>query len=204
MTGGGVHDLLAAAVAFAVMLFDIADPGVFLHIEGVDAVVLRVATAAVVDAAARDDGHVGAFADVEIVVHKVCQAGLADDDRDVHALIFGAGLDVDVDAGLIVLADDVDVGGGVAGLQLAVGADVVGADRQRVEFGDLVQQFLFDGVHGYTPLHFAGQYVAGRVGRIGAAEQRGQKFGARAAAHDVAVLDDDDGIGNVQNAFHGG
>src|SRR5699024_11356704 len=36
--GGGVHDLLAQAVALAVVLFHIAEPGVFAHKEGVDAV----------------------------------------------------------------------------------------------------------------------------------------------------------------------
>lgn len=41
--GGGVHHLLAAAVALAVVLFHVAQLGVFGQIEGVDAVVLGVA-----------------------------------------------------------------------------------------------------------------------------------------------------------------
>ena len=75
--GGGVHDLFAAAVALAIVLFHIAQLGVLGQPEGVDAVVLGVAAAAVVDAAPGNDGHVGALADVEIVVHQVLQAGLA-------------------------------------------------------------------------------------------------------------------------------
>src|SRR5699024_200604 len=148
--------------------------------------------------AARNDCDIGVFPDVEIVVDKVGQAGLGDDDRDVHALVFGAGFDIDIDAGQVLLADNIDVGGGAAALQLAVGPDVVGADRQRVQFGHLVQQLLFNRVdHRSHPFHFAGEYVAGRVGGVGAAKQRRQDFGARADALDAAVFDDDNGIGNV-------
>src|SRR5699024_6059132 len=74
--GGVVHDLFAAAVALAVVLLHIAQPGVLGQPEGVDAVVLGVAAAAVVDAAPGNDGHVGSFADVEVVVHQVLEAGL--------------------------------------------------------------------------------------------------------------------------------
>lgn len=63
--------------------------------------------AAVVDAAAGDDGHVRALADVEIVVHQIGQAGLAQDNGNVHALVFGERADVNVDAGLVVLGHDV-------------------------------------------------------------------------------------------------
>ena len=145
--GGGVHDLLAAAVALAKMLLDIADLGVFGQVKGVDAVVLGVAAAAVVDAAPGNDGHVGPFADMEVVVHQVFQAGLAQDHRDVHALVLGEGADVDVDARLVGLGDDINVGGGVAARQLAVGADVVSAHRQAVQLGHLFEQIQFNGVH---------------------------------------------------------
>ena len=150
--GGGVHHLLAAAVALAVVLFHVAQLGVFGQIEGVDAVVLGVAAAAVVDAAAGDDGHVRALADVEIVVHQIGQAGLAQDNGNVHALVFCERADVNVDAGLVVLGHDVNVGGGIAARQLAIGADVVSAYGQAVQVGDLPQQVLFNCVdHLRTP-----------------------------------------------------
>src|SRR5699024_12209330 len=44
------------------------------------------------------------------------------------------------------LGHDVDVCGGVAAVQLAVGADVVGAHRQAVQFGNFFQQVFLNGV----------------------------------------------------------
>ena len=145
--GGGVHDLLAAAVTLAVVLFHIAQLGVFGQPEGVDAVMFGIAAAAVVDAAAGNDGHVGAFSNVEVVVHQVLQAGLAQDYRNVYALVLGEGTDVNVDARFVGLGNDIDVGGGVAARQFAVGADVVSAHRQAVQFGNLFQQVHLNGVH---------------------------------------------------------
>ena len=137
--GGWVHDLLAAAVAFAEMLFDVFDLGIFADVEGVDAVVLAVAaTAAVVDAAAGDDGDVAVFADVEIVVDEILEAALLHDDWDVHGFVDGAILNVDLDALAFLLGNDLDIGGGAAAGCLAVGADVVGADGEGVEVGDFL------------------------------------------------------------------
>ena len=109
-----VHDVLAVAVALAVVLFDVAHPGVLADEEAVDAVVAGLLRAAVVDAAAGDDGHIAVLADVKVIVDHVLEAGLGNDDRDVHALVFRAGGDVNVDAGLVFLRDDVDVRGRVA------------------------------------------------------------------------------------------
>ena len=138
------HHLLAAAVALAVVLFDIAQLGVFGQVESVDAVVLGIAAAAVVDAAAGNDGDIGALPDVEVVVDQILQAGLAEDNGNVYALVLGERADKDIDAGLVLLGHNINVGGGVASGQLAVGADVVSADRQAVEVGDLPQQVLLD------------------------------------------------------------
>ena len=65
----------------------------------------------------------------------------------MHALVFGKGTDVDINARLVGLGHNVDVGGGVAPRQFAVGTDVVGTHRQAVQFGDLFQKILFNGVH---------------------------------------------------------
>ena len=89
-----------------------------------DAVVLGVAVAAVVNAAAGDDRHLGAFADKEVVIDHVMEAGLCQDNRDVHILVLGKGLDLDIDAVFIGLRDDLDVIRIVPVGLLAVGADI--------------------------------------------------------------------------------
>ena len=91
-----------------------------------DAVVLAVLHAAVVDAAAGHDGHVAVVPHEEVVVHQVGQTALAEDHGDVDGLVLGARLDDDVDAVLVGLGYDVDVGGGVPAGLFAVGPDVIG------------------------------------------------------------------------------
>ena len=103
-----------------------------------------VLAAAVVDAAAGDDEHVAVFADVEVVVDRFLQAGGADDDGNVHALVFGAGSDADVDARTVGLGTDFDVGGVGASRQLPVGAEIVRARRDFVQIGHLRQQAFLD------------------------------------------------------------
>ena len=73
----GVQQAFAGAVALAVVLFHVAHPGVFAHEKAVDAVVLAVLAAAVVDAAARHDDHVAVLADVKVVVHRFFEARFA-------------------------------------------------------------------------------------------------------------------------------
>ena len=85
---------------------------------------LGVAVAAVVNAAAGDDRHLGAFADKEVVIDHVMEAGLCQDNRDVHILVLGEGLDLDIDAVFIGLRDDLDVIRIVPVGLLAVGADI--------------------------------------------------------------------------------
>ena len=185
--GGGVHDLFAAAVALAVVLLHIAQPGVLCQVEGVDAVVLGVAAAAVVDAAPGNDGHVGSFADVEVVVHQVLEAGLAQNHRDVYALVLGERADKNVDARFVGLGHDVDVGGGVAGFQLAVGTDVVSAHGQAVQLGHFAQQVFLNGVHhqlltpstlSVSTLH-AGLLASALPSRAGRISARGPAFWMR-------------------------
>ena len=90
---------------------------------------LGVAVAAVVDAAARDDGHVRALADKEVVVDQIVEAGLAQDDRNVDVFALGEGRDADVDAVLVGLGDDLDVLGVLAERLLSVETDVDRAVR---------------------------------------------------------------------------
>ena len=142
--GAGVHDALAAAGALAVVLLNVFELAVFADVEAVHAVMGGVLVAAVGDAAARDDDHVAVVAHKEVVVHDLLQAALGKHHGDMDALVFRAGLDADVDAGLVGLGADLNVGGGVAARRLAVCADVVGALRHLVQVGDLSQQLLLD------------------------------------------------------------
>ena len=145
--GGGVHDVLPHTVALAIVALHIAHPGALAHMEGVDPGVLRILHPAVVDAAAGHNGHITVVADDEIVVDGLIQAALAEHHGDMDRLIFGAGLNDDVDAVLVLFADNVDVGGGVPGGRLPVGPDVIGPFGHIMELGDLLQQILLYRVH---------------------------------------------------------
>ncbi len=68
--GHRVQDASAAAVAGAVMLLHIADFGALFEKEAVNAVVLGILAAAVVDAAAGDDDDVAVGADIEVVIDR--------------------------------------------------------------------------------------------------------------------------------------
>ena len=98
-----VQDALAAPFALAIVLFDVGDLRVFADVERVDAVVLRVAVAAVVDAAARHDAHVRALADEKVVVDHVLKARFCQYHRDVDVFVLRKRRDADVDAVLVRL-----------------------------------------------------------------------------------------------------
>ena len=107
--GGGVHDVLAVSVAFAIMLLNVLNVSVLADVEGVNTVVTGILIAAVVNTAACHDYHITVLTDKEIVVYKVGKAGLADDYRDVHTFADGTWLDPDVNAGFIGLRGNVYV-----------------------------------------------------------------------------------------------
>ena len=135
------------AVALAVVALHVAHLGALAHVEGVDARMLRVLHPAVVDAAPGHDGHVAVVADEKVVVHGLGEAALAQNHGDVDALVFGPGLDDDVNAVLVRLGHNVDVGGGVPGGRLAVGPDIVGPFGHVMQFRYLLQQALLNGIH---------------------------------------------------------
>ena len=58
------------------MLLDVTDFGVLADKESVNSVVLGIIVAAVVDTAARDDCHIGALADKEVVEHFLLESAL--------------------------------------------------------------------------------------------------------------------------------
>lgn len=67
-----------------------------------------------VHAAARHDQNVRALADVEVVVDHVVDVAVRHARGDGHALALCAGLNADDEAGVVLLAVDLDVLGGAA------------------------------------------------------------------------------------------
>ena len=128
------------------MLFHIADFGALFEKEAVNAVVLGILAAAVVDAAAGDDDDVAVGADIEVVIDRFFDAALGQDHGDVHALVPGAGFDMNINAAAVRLGDDVDVGGGVPAGKLAVGAEIVGTGRHAVQVGNFLDQAFLNGI----------------------------------------------------------
>ena len=78
----------------------------------------------------------------ELIVDNFLEPALAHDDGDVDTLVFGAGLDLDVDAGTVLLGDDIDIGSGVAHGGLAVSTDIESTFGHGVQVGDLLEQPL--------------------------------------------------------------
>ncbi len=136
--GDGVKRLFAFRVAFGVVPLDVAHAAAFFEVEGMHAVVTAFAAGVVVYTAARDYSHFRALADIEIVVNGVEQTAFGENDGDMHAFVFNARLDENVDAFLAVGAGEyfhVAVGG--AGKAFAVLADIVRAFGYAVKLGDL-------------------------------------------------------------------
>ena len=130
--GHGVEDAGARSLALAIVLFHISHLGVFADVEAVDAVVAAVAIAVIVDAAPGDDAHLGALADVKIVVNHVVQAAFGHDHGNVNGLVLREGHDANVDAGLVLFGFDDDVFGRMPSGALAVAADIVSARARQV------------------------------------------------------------------------
>ena len=63
-----------------------------------DAVVLAVGMAAVVDAASGDDGHIRVFSDEKVVVDHFLETGLIHDHGNIDGFIFCAGENMDIDS----------------------------------------------------------------------------------------------------------
>jgi len=96
-----IQHTATGTISLAVVLLLITDVGVLSNMECVDAVMSALVASAVVDSAARDDGHVRAVRDIKVVVYKVCHAGNADNYRDIDFLTLCIAVDIDIDARLI-------------------------------------------------------------------------------------------------------
>ena len=71
-------------------------------------------------AAPRNYHYVRVFADVKVVINKVCKPRSFKHDGDVHALALGVRLDNNIDARLILFGDDIYISGHVAPRKFAV------------------------------------------------------------------------------------
>ena len=120
-----VEDVFAAAVCFTVVLFYVSDACILFEIERMDTVMLRFVIAAVVDTAACDDSDIGIFTDIEVVVYKIIDTALGDDDRDHDDFVFRARFDDDIDTGFVRFPFDLDVLRRITAAAAAVGTDII-------------------------------------------------------------------------------
>ena len=64
---------------------------------------LTVLNAAIMNAAARDNKDVRALSDMKIVIYRLFDSALCQNDRDMNALALCSRLDVDINTGLVCL-----------------------------------------------------------------------------------------------------
>jgi len=134
----GVHYVFTVAVPRPVMLFDVSHARVFAHVKGVFAIVAGriVFTARVVNTTACNNHDVRVFANVEIVVNDLLQARLADDDGDMHTLVFCVRFDININPRFAVrLGDDIDVFRRFSAVQFSVTTDIIRALGGAVQIG---------------------------------------------------------------------
>ena len=105
---------------------------------------LRVAVAAVVNAAARDDAHLRALADEKVVVDHIVHTAGGQHDGDVYVLVLRERLDADIDAVLVGLGRDLNIFRVVAVRLFAVGADVDRAVGNGGHVGHHAQDMLLN------------------------------------------------------------
>ena len=104
-----IQNPFAAAFALAVMGLRIGDFCVFAHIKGVDAIVLGVITAAVVDTTSGDNVDLRALSNIEIVVDLVMETAFRKHHGNMDAFVLGKGGNVNVDAVFIGFGFNPDV-----------------------------------------------------------------------------------------------
>ena len=136
---GGVENLLCAR-ASAVVLFDVRNVGVFTDMKTVNSVMNRVVGAAVIDAATGDDSNVHVVANEKIVIDSFFESAGADDDGNMNNFALGVRLNINVDAAVATgFGRNVDIGDTVAADRFAIDAEVVGAGRDTIDVGDILE-----------------------------------------------------------------
>ena len=127
-----IHHALAASVAFAVMLLHIADLRIFPDEKAMQSVMRTVSSATIMDTTSRHDRDIAVLSDIEIVVHHLFHATLRENNRNMNTLILRSRLDDNVDAGLVRLADDINICSGVTLAALSIHTDIVCSYRKRI------------------------------------------------------------------------
>ena len=170
--GGGIEHALTRSLALAVVLFHVFELGVLANVEAVNTVVRGFLVAGIVNTTACHDEHVGVLTDIKIVIYKILQSRLGQQHGNIHALVLGAGLDDDIDTGLVRLGHDINVGGGVSCGTLTVGTDVIRALGHDLQIHDLGEKIFLNGGHAlshYTSpptITLQGFCVPNRSGKI--------------------------------------
>ena len=129
------------------MLFNILYPAVLADIKAVDAVVTTLLRAAIADAAAGYNRHIAVVTNKKVVIDHILQPAFLNDDRDVHAFIFGAVLDVNINSGLVRLRNNVNIGSSISAGKLTIRADIISAFRHIMKISHFAQQALLNQVH---------------------------------------------------------
>ena len=124
MLGRRIEDAFPFATALAIVFFGVDHRALGPDMKSMDAIMLRSVTAIIVNAAAGDDLHISALADIKVIIDQIMDAAVGQDDRDMHLLPGRARRDDDVNARLIALLTDLDIGGGVALHAHAIGAQI--------------------------------------------------------------------------------
>ena len=143
----GIHHVFAVAVPRAVMLFHVFELRIFADVEGVFSVVTRgrVHAAAVVNTTSCNNHYIRPFADIEIVVNDFRIPSLGNNHGNMHALIFRAGLDDNVNPFLSVrFRHDIDIRRRVSARLFTVCANVERTLGSSVQVGYLHKQIFLN------------------------------------------------------------
>ena len=100
-----------------------------------------------VDSTTRNDGNVTVLSNVKIVINKLLQSGLRQQNGNVQTLVFGARLDVNINTRLIVFLYDADVFRVVFSIQITVDAQGIRALRNLVNSRNLLQKIFLNRIH---------------------------------------------------------
>jgi hypothetical protein len=121
------------------MLFHILYMRILADEETVDTVVLGSLVTTIVDTTTGYNGYVAVITNVKIIINHLGQTTLAKYYRDVYTFSFGAGLDDDINALLVLFGYNIDMSSGIASYGSTIGTDVIGSGRYLVETGYLLQ-----------------------------------------------------------------
>lgn len=124
-----IHDILTISISLTVVALNVFYFCIFLQIKCVDSLMLGSVHATVVDSASRNDRDICSLPNVKIIVYTFLQSALAQDNRNMNALIDRSRFDNDVNSVLVLFCDNINIGGGVSCSLFSIGTDVIGTFR---------------------------------------------------------------------------